>query len=102
MDASYQLLDLRQGSLSIEEYVTQFCLLSNEVHFDEVALKDIFRFGLNEPIKSWLPEGQFNVSLRDFMDYALLCAGSSFTVGEKRKAAPRLRLKWWTRQNALT
>ncbi len=41
MDASYQLLDLRQGSLSIEEYVTQFCLLSNDVHFDEVALKDI-------------------------------------------------------------
>ncbi len=81
MDASYQIFDLRQGRLSIEEYVTQFCLLSNKVHFDEVALKDIFRFGLNEPIKSWLPEGQFNVRLRDFMDYALLCAGSSFTVG---------------------
>ncbi len=81
MDASYQIFDLRQGSLSIEEYVTQFCLLSNKVHFDEVALKYIFRFGLNEPIKSWLPEGQFNVSLRDFMDYALLCAGSSFMVG---------------------
>ncbi len=81
MDIFNQLLDLHQGTLSIEEYVTQFCLLSNEVHFDEVVLKDIFRFGLNEPIKSWLPEGQFNVSLRDFMDYALLCAGSSFTVG---------------------
>ncbi len=32
MDASYQIFDLRQGSLSIEEYVTQFCLLSNKVH----------------------------------------------------------------------
>ncbi len=32
-------------------------------------------------VKSWLPEGKLNVSLKDFMDYALLCAGSSFTVG---------------------
>ncbi len=81
MDAAYRLCGLRQGNLSIEEYVSQFCLLSNEVNFDEVALKDIFRFGLNEPVKSWLPEGRFKASLRDFMDYALLRAGSSFTVG---------------------
>ncbi len=81
MDPFNQLLDLRQGSQSIEEYVTQFCVLSDKVPFDEVALKDIFRFGLSEPVKSWLPEGKFNVSLKDFMDYALLCAGSSFTVG---------------------
>ncbi len=81
MDPFNQLLDLRQGSQSIEEYVTQFCALSDKVPFDEVALKDIFSFGLSEPVKSWLPEGKFNVSLKDFMDYALLCAGSSFTVG---------------------
>ncbi len=44
-------------------------------------LKRHFRFGLSEPVKSWLPEGQFNVSLKDFIHYALLCAGSSITVG---------------------
>ncbi|XP_058632957.1 uncharacterized protein LOC131541301 [Onychostoma macrolepis] len=81
MDPFNQLLDLQQGSLSIEEYVTQFCVISDKVPFDEVVLKDIFCFGLNEPVKSWLPEGKFNVSLKDFIDYALLCAGSSFTVG---------------------
>ncbi len=48
--------------------------------------KDLFHFGLNEPIKSifhksLFPGGEFNGSLRGFMDYALLCAGSSFTVG---------------------
>ncbi len=85
MDPFDQLLDLRQGNSSIEEYVTQFCELSYGVLFDEVALKDIFRLGLNEPVKSWLPEGQFNVSLKDFMDYTLLCAGSSFTVGVAEK-----------------
>ncbi len=28
-----------------------------------------------------LPAGGFNGSLKDCIDYALLCAGSSFTVG---------------------
>ncbi len=60
---------------------TSFCEISDKVHFDEVFLKDIFRFRLSEPVKSWLPEGKFNVSLKDFMDYALMVAGSSFTVG---------------------
>ncbi len=81
MDPFDQLLDLKQGSSPIEEYVTQFYKISCKVPFDEVALKDIFRFGLCEPIKSYLPEGEFHCSLKDFMDYALLCAGSSFTVG---------------------
>ncbi len=81
MDPFDQLLDLRQGSSSIEEYITQFCELSYRKPFDDVILKDIFRFELSEPIKSWLPEGKFNCSLKDFMDYTLLCAGSLFTVG---------------------
>ncbi len=52
MDPFDQLLDLRQGSSSVEEYVTQFCEISCRVPFDEVVLKYIFHFGLNEPIKS--------------------------------------------------
>ncbi len=81
MDPFDQLLDLKQGSSPIDEYVTQFYEISCKVPFDEVALKDFFHFGLCEPIKSYLPEGKFHCSLKDFMDYALLCAGSSFTVG---------------------
>ncbi len=57
--------------------------------------KDLFHFGLNEPIKSLFhkslfPGGEFKGSLRGFIDYALLCAGSSFTVGvaeEERNTA---------------
>ncbi len=48
MDPLDQLLDLRQGSAAIKEYVTQFLEISDKVHFDEVFLKDIFRFGLSE------------------------------------------------------
>ncbi len=42
MDLFNQLLDLRQGSQSIEEYVTQFCVLSNQASFDEVVLKVLY------------------------------------------------------------
>lgn len=48
MDPVDQLLQLQQGGLSIGEYVHQFCELSYLV--DETALKDIFRFGLNETL----------------------------------------------------
>ncbi len=80
MDCIDQLLHLRQGGLSIEEYVYQFCELSYEVPlYVELLFTDLF--GLNEPVKSCLPAGGFNGSLKDCIDYALLCAGSSFTVG---------------------
>ncbi len=42
MEAFNQLLDLKQGSLPIEEYVTRFYEISCKVPFDEVAFKDIF------------------------------------------------------------
>ncbi len=87
MDSIDQLLHLRQGGLSIEEYVHRFCELSFQVLlYDEFLFKDLFHFGLNGHIKSQFnkslfPGGEFNGSLRGLMNYALLYAGSSFTVG---------------------
>ncbi len=87
MDSIDQLLHLRQGGLSIEEYVHRFCELSFQVPlYDEFLFKDLFHFGLNRHIKSLFhkslfPGGEFNGSLRGLMDYALLHAGSSLTVG---------------------
>ncbi|ROL49486.1 hypothetical protein DPX16_15812 [Anabarilius grahami] len=81
MDPVNQLLDLQQGDLSVENYVHRLCELSFLVPFDDVFLKDIFRFGL-EPLRSWFPEGKLSSTLRDFMDYALLLCGSPFTVEE--------------------
>ncbi len=46
-----------------------------------MALKDIFQVGLNEPIRSGLPGGKIHFSLAEYIDYALLLCGSSFTVG---------------------
>ncbi len=107
MDSLDQLLHLRQGGLSIEEYVHQFCELSFQVPlYDEFLFKDLFHFGLNRHIKSLFheslfPGGEFNGSLRGLMDCALLYAGSSFTVGvAERNATPRLTK--WRGNNALS
>ncbi len=48
--------------------------------FKDVALKDIFRVGLNEPIRSQLPGEKIRWSLEQYIDYALLLSGSSYTV----------------------
>ncbi len=85
MDSIDQLLQLRQGGLSIEEYVHQFCELTYQVSlYDEILFKDLFHFGLNKHIKSLFPGGHFKGSLRGFINCALLCAGSSLTVGVSR------------------
>ncbi len=75
------LLCLRQDNRDIEEYVQDFCGLCYLVAFNDVALKDIFRVGLNEPIRSQLPGGEIHWSLEQYIDHTLFLAGSSFTVG---------------------
>ncbi len=86
MDSIEQLLHLRQGGLSIKEYVHQFGELSDQVPlYDEILFKDLFHFGLNEPIKSlhkyFFPGGEFKGSLSLFMDYAIQLSGLSFSYG---------------------
>ncbi len=58
IDPVDQLLGLRQGDRSIEDYVQQFCELIYQVPlYDEILFKELFQFGLNEPVKSRLPGG---------------------------------------------
>ncbi|KAL0199357.1 hypothetical protein M9458_007897 [Cirrhinus mrigala] len=80
MDPASRLFRVRQGNRSIEDYVVDFCGLCYLVAFNDVALKDIFRQGLDEPIRSQLPGGKIHWTLEQYIDYALLLAGSSFTV----------------------
>ncbi len=65
-------------------------MLADKVPFDDFFFKYIFRFGLSEPVKSWSPEGKFNVSLIDFMDYALMVALHLLWVSWKKNATLRL------------
>ncbi len=80
MDCIDQLLHLRQGGLAIEEYVYQFCELSYQVPlYNELLFTDLFR--LNEPVKSWLPAGGFNGSLKDCIDQWFSKCGTRTTSG---------------------
>ncbi len=58
-----------------------FCELSHCVDFNDVALKDIFRFSVDEPLRSSLPGGKICWSLERYIDFVLPLAGSPFTVG---------------------
>ncbi|KAL0185536.1 hypothetical protein M9458_017206, partial [Cirrhinus mrigala] len=80
MDPASCLFRLRQGNQPVEDYVIDFCELCHLVTFNDVALKDIFRHGLNEPIRSCLPGGKIHWSLEQYIDFALLLSGSVFTV----------------------
>ncbi|MGL4946259.1 MAG: hypothetical protein ACRC4X_01115, partial [Cetobacterium sp.] len=82
MDPVDLLLHLKQGNQSIKNYVSQFSELMYQIPFyDEIWLKDLFRYGLNEPTRSQLPSGKYDTSLGDYLDCALLCEDSSYTVG---------------------
>ncbi len=80
----------------MEEYVHQFCELSYQVPlYDEYLFKNLFYFGLTSQVKarfnkSLFSGGVYHGSLRGLFDYALSCAGSSFTGGvpEPAESAP--------------
>ncbi|KAI2647382.1 Filamentous hemagglutinin [Labeo rohita] len=74
MDPASRLFCLRQGNQPIEDYVADFCELCHLVTFNDVALKDIFRHRLNDPIRSGLPGGKIHWSLEQYIDYVLLLA----------------------------
>ncbi|XP_051527240.1 uncharacterized protein LOC127425358 [Myxocyprinus asiaticus] len=82
MNPVIQLLRLHQGNRPLEDYVEDFCALACQVDFNEVALKDIFRFGLIESISLLMPGGQSTHSLAQYIDLALQIIGSTFTVEE--------------------
>ncbi len=95
MDSISLLLHLRQGGLTMEEYVHQFCELSYQVPlYDEYLFKNLFYFGLTSQVKarfnkSLFSGGVYHGSLRGLLDYALSCAGSSFTGGVPEPAPIR-------------
>ncbi|KAL0146560.1 hypothetical protein M9458_058191 [Cirrhinus mrigala] len=81
MDPASRLVQLRQGNRHIEQYVMDFCELCHLVDFQDSFLKDIFFFGLNKDISVNMPRHHRHWSLIRYIDYALLMAGSAFTVG---------------------
>ncbi|KAK9969758.1 hypothetical protein ABG768_027907, partial [Culter alburnus] len=81
MNPSAQLIGLRQGDRSIEDYVLDFIELAPLTCFDELCLMTFFRGGLSEPLSSIMPIHEPNGTLEQYIELALLLSGSPFTVG---------------------
>ncbi len=81
MNPAVALLSLRQGNRPLEDYVADFCNLCHVVGFNDVALKGIFRNGLKDCLNDLMPNSNGSATLEEYIDFALLLSGSSFTVG---------------------
>ncbi|KAL0202092.1 hypothetical protein M9458_000110, partial [Cirrhinus mrigala] len=81
MDSDRILFRLKQGPRSLEQYIREFLAIANYSTLPDCIIIEIFCDGVNEPLKARLRREGQRSSLAAFMDFALMCVGSSFTVG---------------------
>ncbi|KAI2645231.1 Filamentous hemagglutinin [Labeo rohita] len=81
MDTNRILFRLKQGQRSLEQNISEFLAISNYSDLPDCIIIEIFCDGVNEPLKVRLRREGLRSSLAAFMDFALMCVGSSFTVG---------------------
>ncbi|KAI2652466.1 hypothetical protein H4Q32_005691 [Labeo rohita] len=81
MDSDRILLRLRQGPRTLEQYIREFLAIANYSTLPDCIIIEIFCDGVNEPLKARLRREGPRSSLAAFLDFALLCVGSFFTVG---------------------
>ncbi len=90
MDVTRNLFALKQGPRSLEQHVREFLAIANYSDLPDITLIEIFCDGIHQPLRSEFRREGTRASLAQFLDYALLTVGSSFTVGvaEERDTAP--------------
>lgn len=81
MNPAVTLLLLHQGNCPLEEYVWDYDELCDVVDINDIALKGIFRNGLSDFLNYLMPQSDIPGTLADYIVFALLLSGSSFTVG---------------------
>ncbi len=94
MDTAALLLGLKQGTRSLEGYITEYLALANGSDLPDCILIDFFCDGLNQPLKAKVIQNGPRLSLSHFLDYVLWTVGSAFTVGvaEERETAPNCEI----------
>ncbi len=90
METTRILFALKQGPRSLEQHVREFLVFANYSDLPDITLIEIFCDGINQPQRSEFRREGTRASLAQFLDYALLTVGSTFTVGvaEERDTAP--------------
>ncbi len=74
MDPAVSLILLRQGNRAIVDYVADFCELCDQVGFNDIALKDIFCFGLTKELSCLMPPHTPHWSLQQYIDFCRVCS----------------------------
>ncbi len=90
MDTTRILFALKQGPRSLEQHIREFLAIANYSDLPDITLIEIFCDGIHQPLRSEFRREGTRASLAQFLDYALLTVGSTFTVGvaEERDTAP--------------
>ncbi len=81
MNIARLLLALKQGTRSLEDYIQEYLSIAYYSDLPDCLVIEFFCEGINQPLMSKLRREGPRSSLCQFMDYALLCVGSPFTVG---------------------
>ncbi|KAL0200062.1 hypothetical protein M9458_003249, partial [Cirrhinus mrigala] len=81
MDTDRILFWIKQGPRTLEQYIREFLAIANHSTLPDCTIIEIFCDGINEPLKAKMRREGPRSSLAAFMDFALLCVGSPFTVG---------------------
>ncbi|KAL0194189.1 hypothetical protein M9458_012485, partial [Cirrhinus mrigala] len=81
MDTDRILFRIKQGPRTLEQYIREFLAIANHSTLPDCTIIEIFCDGINEPLKAKMRREGPRSSLAAFMDFALLCVGSPFTVG---------------------
>ncbi len=81
MDTTKILFAIKQGPRSLENHIREFLAIAHYSELPDIILIEIFCDDINPPLKSKLRREGPRSSLSQFLDYALLSVGSSFTVG---------------------
>ncbi|KAL0195040.1 hypothetical protein M9458_008612, partial [Cirrhinus mrigala] len=81
MNTARLLVALKQGKRSLEDYTREYLAIANDSDLPDCMLIDFFCSGINQPLKSRLVCKAPSSSFSQFLDFALLCVGSPFTVG---------------------
>ncbi len=88
MDITRNLFALKQGPRSLEQHIREFLAIANYSDLPDITLIEIFCDGIHQPLRSEFRREGTRASLAQFLDYALLTVGSSFTVGVAEDETP--------------
>ncbi|KAI2653900.1 Retrotransposon-like protein 1 [Labeo rohita] len=102
MDTDRILFRIKQGPRTLEQYIREFLAIANYSTLPDCTIIEIFCDGVNQPLRARLRREGPRSSLAEFMDFALMCVGSPFTMGvaEEERDATEPLTAWIAREMA--